>query len=294
MSFFDVFWTVVLRDAIPWATPIFSAVTQLGSANFYVAMIAIGYWTLDKRASRRAAFLLLTSSYMNYWLKVIIRNPRPPSSNWLLGTEATNYSLPSGHAQTSTTIWGWLSLKSRKAWILALSLALIIIIGLSRIYIGVHWLGDVIFGWVVGTLLLITALRVEDWASTISSRYGENALYIGFIILGIVSIFLTESLLPVNITGMEDNFGGNGGFMIGLGVGLILERKYVNFEVIESGDRLRGVLRIVLGLSLVIIVLFGLVPILPSNFYWLRATRYALSAITALFIWPYIFTRLNL
>jgi len=42
------------------------------------------------------------------------------------------------------------------------------------------------------------------------------------------------------------------------------------------------------------IVLFGLSPVLPSEIYWMRAIRYALSVITALFVWPYVFTRFNL
>ena len=294
MSLFEVFWTEALRGAMPWAAPLFSAVTQLGSANFYVAVIAIGYWTMDKRAFRRAALLLLVSSYTNYWLKVSLRNPRPPSSNWLPGTEATNYSLPSGHAQTSMTIWGWLSLKTGKAWVWGLSLALILVIGLSRVYIGVHWLGDVMVGWVIGAAVLFAASRLEEWASSVTSRLGADTLYLGLIVLGLVSMVLTESMFPVNLAGMGDNFGRNGGFMIGLGVGLMLERRYVNFEVPESGDRKRGVLRVVLGLALVIIVLFGLSPVLPSEVYWLLAVRYALSVITAIFVWPYLFTRINL
>jgi len=279
---------------MPWAAPFFSAVSTLGSANFYVALVAIGYWTLDKKASRRTALLLLVSSYSNYWLKVSLRNPRPPPSNWLPGTEASNYSLPSGHSQTSTTIWGWLSLKGGEAWIWGLSLALILLIGLSRVYIGVHWLGDVLLGWAVGAALLLVASRLEEWAASVTSRYGADTLYVGLIVLGIASMVLTEALLPVNLVGLEDNFGGNGGFMIGLGVGLILERRYVNFEVPGSGEKRRKVLRAVLGLALILIVMIGLSPLLPSEIYWLRAARYALSVITALFIWPLIFTRLNL
>jgi hypothetical protein len=294
MSFFDVFWTEALRGSMPWATPFFSAITMLGSANFYVALIAIGYWTLDKRASRRTALLLLASSYTNYWLKVSLRNPRPLPSNWLPGTEASNYSLPSGHAQSSTTVWGWLSLKSGKAWIWGLSLVLILFIGFSRIYIGVHWLGDVLLGWGVGAVLLLAASRLEEWVSSVTSRYGADTLYLGLVVLGLVSMVLTESLFPVNLSGMEDNFGSNGGFMIGLGVGLLLERRYVHFKVLEPGDRRRGVLRVVLGLALVMLVLFGLSPVLPSEIYWLRAVRYALSVVTAMFVWPYIFTRLDL
>ena len=279
---------------MPWAAPFFSAVSMLGSAYFYVTLVAIGYWTLDKRASRRVALLLLASSYSNYWLKVSLRNPRPPPSNWLLGTKASNYSLPSGHAQTSTTIWGWLGLKSGKTWMRGFSLVLMLLIGLSRIYIGVHWLGDVLLGWAVGAVLLLVASRLEDWASSVTSRYGADTLYLGLIVLGIASMALTETLFPVNLAGMGDNFGSNGGFMIGLGVGLILERRFVNFEVPEPGDRRRGALRVVLGLALVMVVMFGLSPVLPSEVYWLQAARYALSVVTALFIWLYVFTRLNL
>lgn len=294
MSLFDAYWTEALRGAMPWAAPFFSAITMLGSANFYVALVAIGYWTLDKRSSRRAALLLLASSYSNYWLKVSLRNPRPPPSNWLPGTEASNYSLPSGHAQTSTTLWGWLSLKRGEAWMWGLSLALILLIGLSRVYIGVHWLGDVLLGWAVGAVLLLVASRLEEWASSLASKYGADTLYLGLVVLGLVSMVLTEYLFPVNLAGMGDNFGRNGGFMVGMGVGLMLERRYVNFEVPESGERRRRVLRAVLGLALVLIVMIGLSPVLPSEIYWLQAVRYALSVITALFIWPYIFTRLNL
>jgi membrane-associated phospholipid phosphatase len=294
MSLFEAFWTEALREAMPWAAPFFYMITQLGSANFYVAMVAIGFWTMDKRASRRAALLLLVSSYTNYWFKVSLGNPRPPSSNWLPGTEATNFSLPSGHAQTSTTVWGWLSLKIGKVWVWGLSLALIFAIGLSRVYIGVHWLGDVMLGWVIGAALLLAASRLEDWASSVTSRLGADTIYLGLIVLGLVSMVLTESLFPVNLAGMEDNFGSNGGFMIGLGVGLMLERRYVDFEVPEPDDRKQAVLRVVLGLALVMVVLFGLSPVLPSEVYWLRAARYSLSVVTAIFLWPYTFTRLNL
>ena len=51
MSLFDAFWIEALRGMMPWAAPFFSAVTMLGSANFYVTLIAIGYWTMDNWAA---------------------------------------------------------------------------------------------------------------------------------------------------------------------------------------------------------------------------------------------------
>ena len=82
MSFFDVFWTETLRGAMPWAAPFFFAVTQLGSANFYVAIIAVGYWTMDKKSFRRAALLLLASARSGHDSPVRAL-PRSPLGNLL-------------------------------------------------------------------------------------------------------------------------------------------------------------------------------------------------------------------
>jgi len=294
MPLFDPYWTQALRSLLPWATPLFTAISALGNDYFYVALIATGYWTTDKRSSTKAALLLLLSSVTNYWLKITLKNPRPPPTNWLPGTTAINYSFPSGHAQSSATIYGWLGLKDEDTRKRALLVILILLIGLSRIYIGVHWLGDILLGWAVGTTILTLAWRIEEPASSALSRYNPDILCLGLVAFGLAAMILTELLSPVNIPGLEDNFGANGGLIIGLGAGLTLERKYVNFTTPKPGDKRRATLRVILGLSLVLLTMLVLSPILPTDIYLLRATRYALTAIVVFFIWPLIFTKLNI
>jgi len=295
MFLFDTFWTEAFRSLMPWAELFFRVITELGSDYFYVALIIIGFWAVDKRASKLTAFVLIVSVVSNYWLKIIFRNPRPPSTNWLPRAHASNYSLPSGHAQNSMTLWGWLGIKIKIWWIGALSAALIVLIGLSRIYIGVHWLGDVLLGWAVGLLLLIMLWRLEQPARSILSKYNLNMLYFGFVVFGLVAMILTELLSPVTIVGLEDNFGANGGLIIGLGIGLALEGRYVNFEVAPKyREKRRAALRVIIGLILVFTIMLGLSPILPTDIYWLRATRYTLVAIVAAFVWPFLFKKLGL
>jgi membrane-associated phospholipid phosphatase len=295
MFLFDVFWTEVLRLTMPWSELFFRVITIMGSDFFYLILIAIDYWIVNKRASILTTYVLIISVVSNYWLKIIIRYPRPPETNWLLGVEAVNYSLPSGHSQSSVIFWGWLSAKIKTWWMGVLSASLIVLVGLSRIYIGVHWLGDVIIGWAVGLLLLFLLLRLEAPTRFFLMRFKPVSLYLGLIVFGIASMILTEFLSPVRIVGLEDNFGANGGLIMGLGIGLALERKYVNFETSPKHvEKLRVALRAILGLILVFTIMIILSPILPSDVYWLRSIRYALVTVFVMFLWPFFFDKLAL
>ena len=51
MNLFDTYWTDALRSLMPWAEPFFRAVTLMGSEFFYLVLIAIGYWALNKKVS---------------------------------------------------------------------------------------------------------------------------------------------------------------------------------------------------------------------------------------------------
>lgn len=294
MFLFETHWTEAFRLLMPWAGTFFKFITCLGADYFFVLLIATWYWVKDKRASIIAAFVLIVSVSTNYWLKGVFRYPRPPSGNWLPSTHTVNYSLPSGHAQNSTILWGWMSLKFKKIWMTVLSAVLIVLIGLSRIYIGVHWLGDVILGWVVGLLLMVLMWKVEEPLCSILSKYNPYVLYLGLVASGIFAVILTEFLLPVNIMGLEDNFGANGGIIIGLGIGLILESRFVTSKIaFKSAGKWRIILRVFIGLFLVFAIMLVLTPILPTGVYWLRAIRYALLAIIVTFVWPWMFERLG-
>jgi len=292
---FDTYWTDIFRLTLPWAESFFRIITELGSDYFYTMLIAIGFWTVDKRKSIKLTFVLVSSVVLNYWMKITFRNLRPPSANWLSGADVSNYSLPSGHAQNSVVLWGWLGIKIKKWWISFLFFGLILLIGLSRIYLGVHWLGDVLAGWMVGLILLSAIWRLEKPVESFLSRFNPNLSYLGLAIFGLVAMVLTELISPVTIIGLETNFGVNGGMMIGLGIGLLLERRYVNFEAPGSKKaKWRIILRVIIGLVLVFGFTLGLSPILLTEVYWLRAIRYALVTIIVTFVWPFLFEKLNL
>jgi hypothetical protein len=280
---------------MPGAEPFFRGVTLLGSEYLYVVLIAIWFWAVDKRGAILTVFVLIASVVSNYWLKIIFKNPRPPVTNWLSGVHASNYSLPSAHAQNSMVIWGWMGLKSRTWWMGVLSIVLIGLIGLSRVYIGVHWLGDVVSGWAVGLLLLIVLWKLEEPTHSFLSKYNPNLQYLGLVIFGLGAMILTEFLSPVTAEGLEANFGPNGGLIIGLGIGLALEKRYVNFEITpKHGEKWRVALRVILGLIIIFAIAASLSPILQEEVYWMGAIQYALITISVIFIWPFLFKKLGL
>jgi membrane-associated phospholipid phosphatase len=294
--FFDPELTNVFRDLLPWAGSFFRAITELGSELFFVTIILIGYWAFWKREAILTAIVLLISVCTNFWLKVAIANPRPDASTyWYEGVSESNYSTPSGHSQNSASLFGWIGVRAKRWWTLIISAAIITLVGLSRIYLGLHYLGDVLLGWGLGILTVLILFFAEKPLTQFLSKYKDEYILGGLIVFGFAATLVTTVLVPPSTIPLGDNFGALGGLLVGFGLGLLLERKFVNFEVEpHNGERWRLVLRVVLGLILVIGIMVGLSPILVTTDLWLRMLRYILVAFVGTFVWPFIFKKANL
>jgi membrane-associated phospholipid phosphatase len=139
------------------------AITWLGTPGFYVLLIPVCCWCADARLGLRLAIWLMGSIWVNEVAKVALQHPR---LFWLtpqvraLDAEGS-YGLPSGHAQHSVILWGILAFESRRRWVWLPAGALIALIGVSRVYLGVHFPSDVLAGWLVGLLILWGYLRYE-------------------------------------------------------------------------------------------------------------------------------------
>ena len=279
--FFDPGIIDAIRNILPGLGEFFMLVTQLGSEIFYVVLLLIGYWAFNKREFIITTYVLIVAVLSNYWLKYIIANNRPPTSYWYAGTDPPNYSTPSGHSQYSATFYGWLTVRTKTWWISLIGIILTFMIGISRIYLGVHFLGDVLLGWGVGILTVVLIYYLEKPVREYLSKYKFEHL-----------ILVVAALLPAP---PNDNFGNVGGLTMGLALGLVLENRFVGFTVeAPNGQKWRLALRVVIGLGLVIGVMIGLSGILPSEDILLRSVRYFLVAITGVFVWPLIFKKVNL
>jgi undecaprenyl-diphosphatase len=157
----------------PWFEEMVRDVTALGS-NFVLTLVTlsvIGYLLLAKKHG--AALLVLVSvgggTILGTLLKIAFERPRPDLVPH--GAEVYTASFPSSHAMLAAVTYltlgallARLEVKRRvKVFFLALSVLVTILVGLSRIYLGVHWPTDVLAGWAVGAAWGMAVWLVALW-----------------------------------------------------------------------------------------------------------------------------------
>jgi undecaprenyl-diphosphatase len=158
--------------ATPFVTTVMLIISALGS-GYAVTVIALGLALLLgwHRAWERLLVLVLTvpgGAGLNALLKHAFRRARPLFDDPLL--VLTTYSFPSGHAMAATVLYGLLvvyavrHLRQRRARLLVASAAavLIVLVGFSRLYLGVHYLSDVLGGMAVGVVWLTMCLTAVE------------------------------------------------------------------------------------------------------------------------------------
>jgi membrane-associated phospholipid phosphatase len=162
------------------ATDVLRAVTQLGGATVLLAVtIVAALVLLLKRRIAHAALMgaaLVGGEGLNMALKAAFERPRPSFSEPL--ATAAGYSFPSGHAMVALTVYGALafvtatSVKSRRARVLipVAAAALVLAIGFSRLYLGVHYVSDVVAAYGAGIAWLMLCGLTLLGASRLRTR----------------------------------------------------------------------------------------------------------------------------
>lgn len=153
-------WLQKLGEWLSWPL---SAVTELGSHTVVVAVLALVFWSVHARTGARLFVLVLASSVVNSLLKAVLYGSRPYWHSGLVAGHAheATFGMPSGHAQGSTVLYGYLGISSgRRAWFWG-AVGLVALICFSRIYLGVHFFSDVVVGVLLGVAILWAFLRWE-------------------------------------------------------------------------------------------------------------------------------------
>lgn len=144
---------------------LFSGATLVGDAAVRLVIAAGVLAALLVERRRRAALFLLTA-VLGGWalstiLKLIVARPRPDLIPAL--DHVSTYSFPSGHAWNGMVVFGAIALVAppgARRWALAGAGLLILMIGLSRVVLGVHWPSDVVAGWIGGAAWLAVCRRL--------------------------------------------------------------------------------------------------------------------------------------
>lgn len=302
-----------------WLVAPMQALSFLGDETFYLLVMPALYWCLSPALGLRAGLLLMLSNGLNTALKLSFALPRPPWYGSLVQgwVSESSFGLPSGHAQNAAALWGLLASQARRAPWQAGLVALIGLIGISRLFLGVHFITDVLAGWLVGGALLWAMLRFEapvmravlarplPWQ--VMLVFAASLAMIGAGLLGLVigsshptTPAVLDSALPYVPEGEtplspETAFTVAGAFF-GLAAGaLVLQARQVRFTA-EGGARVLA-LRYVAGAVGVLVLWRGLGALLPDDgsllALTLRYSRYALIGAWISAGAPWLFLRLG-
>jgi len=163
-NLFFVFRTHIL-------TNIFSWITLLGKSQVILSFIVISitlFWLWRKKYYILSLFIAVTGSEaFTYLGKIAFHRPRPELAVY----SEHSFSFPSGHATIAVAFYGFVGYVlmrfvqswNRKVNILFTTILIIIAIGFSRVYLGVHYISDVWCGYLVGAMWLIIAISFSEW-----------------------------------------------------------------------------------------------------------------------------------
>jgi undecaprenyl-diphosphatase len=272
------------------------AVTQLGEETAFLMLAMIFFWCVDKKRG----YLLLTVGFLgtmaNQFMKLWFRVPRP----WVLDPNftileaardaAAGYSFPSGHTTSAVAVFGSIAVTAKNKKIAWTCVLLAVLVGLSRMYIGVHTPADVLVG-ALTSIVLILALK----SVVMNGKHLLTVLIVMMLLaLGLLAFVLfgafPEDMYAHNLQSGLKNAYTMVGSVAGVGAVYLLEKKYVNFST-EAVWWVQ-ILKVILGFGLVLAVKEGLRSPLEALFgdpYSARLVRYFLIVIAAGLLWPMSF-----
>jgi membrane-associated phospholipid phosphatase len=305
-----------------WLTPVMKFFTFLGSTQFYLLVAPLILWCIDATLGIRLGLFLMINGMVNTALKVVIHGPRPywySNEVKVFGSAETSFGAPSGHAQNAVVVWGTLAnhIKTRAAWIIAV--IIMFMIGISRLFLAVHFPHDVLLGWFFGAIMLWILLRFEKPVVKWLRQYSIPIQLILIFLFSLCLILLvviaqltlgswtlptdwvTNAKLafpdepPINPLSFH-NFLPSVGAFFGLAAGWIWIISLGGFST--KGVWYKLVARYILGVIGVLILYKGLGYILPENetfiSYALRYIQYALIGFWMSGLAPWLFIKIKL
>lgn len=150
-----------------WMITLMKLFTSLGSTLVIVSgILCVMILFKDKKYFKNFLLACLFGTILNNLIKLIARRPRPTTT--MLLTYEKSYSFPSGHTMMSTIFYGLIIYyvyknvknKKLKTFIICLLSLIIFMVGVSRIYLGVHYATDVFGGYIFGIFYLVIFVKL--------------------------------------------------------------------------------------------------------------------------------------
>ena len=311
-------WIVTIQSLGGWLEAPMKFFSFLGSENFLFLVLPLIYWSIDSRLGLQIAMILAASNNLKPILKMLFADPRPywVSAQVNAFVAEGSFGIPSGHAQDAVVLWGIMASGVRKRWAWIAAFALAFLIGFSRLYLGAHFVHDVLAGWLVGAVLLWAFMRFWDsaaaWLKTQSlGNQVMIAFFVSIILVAIGALVVArldgytfpeewrDNALragplpePVSMEGILTSAGS----LFGLAAGAAWIASRGGYQA--SGPTGKRALRYVIGLIGIVILWRGLGLVFPGDenliSYILRYFRYSLVGFWIIAGAPWLFFHFKL
>ncbi len=284
----------------PFADTLLLALTYLGSEIAAIAVLFILYWCVNKRTAYYVFANVMFGTVLNQGIKFFCRVPRPfvrdPEFRIVetARKDAGGYSFPSGHTNNATALFGSLAVLYRKKAVRVTCILAVILVGFSRMYLGVHYPTDVLGGLVCGLILLAALYPVykmsEEKPQVWPVLFGIGAGISLVLALVIEYVPWGEDVDPQNLAEAIKSVNLCFGCLLAMAICEPLERKKIRFET--KAVWWAQVLKVALGIGIAMALRAGLKPVLSALFGSRGigdAIRYFIITMAAMAGWPLTF-----
>ena len=293
-----LYWFETIRT--PALDAAMSLVTRLGEETFFMVAALFVFWCVDKRRGYYLLAVGFTGTLINQWLKIVCRVPRP----WVRDPHftivesardgAAGYSFPSGHTQSAVGVFGGVARFTRRWWLRCVCLVLLVLVSVSRMYLGVHTPADVGVSFAVTAVLVLLLYPLIE-----STLWFPGRMYVILgVLLGASAAFVAfVELFPfpadvdaANLAGAVKNAWSMAGAVGGMLLACLFDNRLLQFP--NRAPWWGQLVKLLGGLVLVVLVKSLLVaPLLAlcGGHQAAHALRYFLMVLTAGALWPMTF-----
>jgi len=231
----DILWSLEAIRTPFWNT-FFELVTRLGEEMILIVVFCIIFWSINKRMGYVMGVSFFLSSLIVQGMKIIFRIPRPwiadPNFSPVYGavSEATGYAFPSGHTQNAAALLGSLGAQIKQNIVKFVLFSLAILVAFSRLYLGVHYLSDVVVSLLVTfAIIFFTCIALPNEPA---SKKKELTLPLIILTCAAVVIIIIAYMYHNEIVevGQLRDSSRAAGAAIGFAIGMYVERIYIRFS----------------------------------------------------------------